>query len=135
MAYRSKTRRGAMLSALTAAGLSLLTAVASAHHSSAGFEAERTIALNGTVREFQWANPHIWIQLNVAGADGASEEWSVEGGVPNRLFRSGWRPDSFKPGEEVTIVVRPMKDGGKAGIFVGAKFADGSTLGRFPDAH
>ena len=134
MAYTVKTGRGAVLATLTAAGLTLLAAAASAHHSSAGFESEKTIALNGTVREFQWANPHIWIQLNVTAADGASEEWSVEGGVPNRLFRAGWRPDSFTPGEEVTIVVRPMKDGGKAGIFVGAKFPDGSTLGRFPDA-
>lgn len=118
--------------ALAVAGALLPVASGVAHHSAAMFEAERTIEINGTVREFQWTNPHIWIQLEVMNADGAPEEWSVEGGVPNRLFRSGWRPTSFKPGDEVAIVVRPMIDGGKAGIFVGAKLADGSTLGRFP---
>ena len=118
---------------LMVAGSLLPAASGMAHHSAAMFEAERTIEINGTVREFQWTNPHIWIQLDVQNADGALEEWSVEGGVPNRLFRSGWRPTSFKPGDQVAIVVRPMIDGGKAGIFVGAKLADGSTLGRFAD--
>jgi hypothetical protein len=118
---------------LVTGGLLLPSDGALAHHSAAMFEAEKTIELNGTVREFQWANPHIWIQLVVANLEGMTDEWSVEGGVPNRLFRAGWRPTSFKPGDEIALVVRPMIDGGKAGIFVGAKFADGSTLGRFPE--
>jgi hypothetical protein len=120
---------------ILAAGLVLPAVSALAHHSAAMFEEDRTIELNGTVREFQWTNPHIWIQLNVTNERGAMEEWSVEGGVPNRLFRAGWRPTSFKPGDEVSIVVRPMIDGGKAGIFVGAKLADGSVLGRFPESY
>ena len=104
---------------------------AGAHHSAGMFDSEQTVELIGTVKEFQWTNPHIWIQVIVLGADDTAVEWSIEGGVPNRLFRAGWRPKSFEPGDEVTIVAHPMRDGGKAGSFVGAKLADGSTLGRF----
>ena len=104
---------------------------AGAHHSAGMFDSERTVELTGTVREFQWTYPHIWIQVIVPGADNAAVEWSIEGGVPNRLFRAGWRPTSFEPGDEVTILAHPMRDGGKAGAFIGAKLANGSTLGRF----
>ena len=102
-----------------------------AHHSGNMFDRERTVELTGTVKEFQWANPHIWIQVLVPDTAGLLEEWSIEGGVPNRLFRAGWRPTSFKPGDEVTILANPMRDGAKAGAFVGARLTDGSTLGRF----
>ena len=113
-------------------GLLLACLPAGAHHSAGMFDSEQTVELSGTVKEFQWTNPHIWIQVSVVSADGAAVEWSIEGGVPNRLFRSGWRPTSFEPGDAVTILARPMLDGGKAALFVGAKLADGSTLGRFP---
>ncbi|GIT15252.1 MAG: hypothetical protein CM1200mP36_10080 [Gammaproteobacteria bacterium] len=63
-----------------------------AHHSGNMFDRERTVELTGTVKEFQWTNPHIWIQVLVPTAGGGVEEWSIEGGVPNRLFRAGWRP-------------------------------------------
>lgn len=103
-----------------------------AHHSGNMFDREQTVELIGTVKEFQWTSPHIWIQILVSAEDDIIEEWSIEGGVPNRLFRSGWRPASFEAGDIVTIVAYPMRDGAKAGLFVGAKFFDGSTLGRFP---
>ena len=113
--------------------LSLICLSVAAHHSGNMFDRERTVKLTGTVKEFQWTNPHIWIQVLVPDAEGAMEEWSIEGGVPNRLFRAGWRPTSFEPGDEVTIVANPMRDGAKGGAFVGAKLADGTTLGRFPE--
>ena len=104
---------------------------ATAHHSGNMFDRERTVELTGTVKEFQWANPHIWIQVLVPDTEGFVEEWSIEGGVPNRLFRAGWRPTSFESGDKVTILANTMRDGAKAGAFVGARLADGSTLGRF----
>ena len=104
-----------------------------AHHSGNMFDRERTVELTGTVKEFQWTNPHIWIQVLVPTAGGGVEEWSSDGGVPNRLFRAGWRPTSFEPGDEVMIVANPMLDGAKAGAFVGAKLPDGTTLGRFAE--
>ena len=117
--------------ALAMIGLAGHSGVATAHHAATMFDREQTVELVGTVREFQWTNPHIWIQIQVPNSDGEVEEWSIEGGVPNRLFRSGWRPNSFEPGDEVTIRAFPMHDGGKAGLFIGAQLSDGSTLGRF----
>ena len=62
---------------------------------------------------------------------GAKEEWSVEGGSPNSLSRNGWRKTTFTPGAAVSIRINPMRDGSHAGNFVGAKFADGKTIGRW----
>ncbi len=104
-----------------------------AHHSAAMFDNQKTIEITGTIKEFQWTNPHVWIQVNVekVGTSGAKEEWSVEGGSPNSLSRNGWRKGTFTPGAAVSIRINPMRDGTHAGNFVGAKFADGKTLGRW----
>jgi len=104
-----------------------------AHHSAAMFDPSKSTEVTGTVKELQWTNPHIWIQVNVdkAGAPGTKEEWSFEGGSPNSLSRSGWKKTSFVPGQKVTIRFNPMRDGTHAGQFVAAKFEDGTTLGRW----
>jgi hypothetical protein len=87
--------------------------------------------LKGTIKELQWANPHIWIQI-VVDQDGKKTEWSFEGGSPNTLSRAGWRATTFKPGDVVTVRFNPMKDGSAAGQFIGAKFeADGKIVGRW----
>jgi hypothetical protein len=104
--------------------------VGGAHHSSAMFDDEKVLELHGVVKELQWTNPHIWLQVIVEDK-GTKTEWSVEGGSPNSLSRRGWRPNSFKPGDIVTVRLNPMKDGNPAGGFVGAKFADGNTIGRW----
>jgi len=123
-------KRIALALILTGA-LCLAAQVAFAHHSAAMFDSEKVKELSGTVKEFQWKNPHVWIQLYVQNAAGAKEEWSIEGGGPNSLSRQGWRPTSFKPGDPVNIKVNPMKDGSTGGQFIGAKFADGKTLGNW----
>src|SRR5262249_16035903 len=104
--------------------------VALAHHSSAGF-LETTKTISGTVKEFQFKNPHSWIQVNVKHATGKLTEWSVEWGSPNQLGREGIRPSTFPTGAEVTIKLRPEGTGAPLGIFVGAKMADGKTLGKW----
>ena len=102
-----------------------------AHHAGTMFSDEvKEIA--GTVKEFQFTNPHSWIQVLVETKPGeAPQEWSVEWGSPNQLGRNGIRPSTFKPGSKVTMRVRPMRDGSPAGGFVGAKFADGTTVGNW----
>ncbi|MGD8807991.1 MAG: DUF6152 family protein [Gammaproteobacteria bacterium] len=105
--------------------------LASAHHAATMFDREQTVELVATVREFQWTSPHVWIQVQVENESGEIEEWSIEGGTPSRLYRAGWRPTTFNPGDKVTIRGNPMRDGGKAALFVGAKLEDGSTLGRY----
>jgi hypothetical protein len=115
--------------ALAGLALATLAVPATAHHSSAMFDKETVREVRATVKEFQWTNPHIWIQVLIENADGESEEWSIEGGGTNTLFRRGWRPNSFAPGDEIEIRFYPMRDGSAAGGFIGAKLADGSTLG------
>ena len=108
----------------------LLSAGLSAHHSAAMFDDDKTLELTGVVKELQWTNPHIWIQV-VVEDKGTKTEWSLEGGSPNSLSRRGWKSTTFKPGEVVTVRLNPMKDGTPAGGFVGAKWADGRTIGRW----
>lgn len=119
--------------AVVIVGLVLVVAAqtALAHHSAAMFDAQKVKELTGTIKEFQWKNPHVWIQIYVQNSAGAKEEWSVEGGGPNSLSRQGWRPTTFQPGDMVTIKVNPMKDGSAGGQFVGAKLADGKTIGNW----
>ena len=98
-----------------------------AHHAGTMFSAEVT-EIAGTVKEFQFMNPHVWIQVMVETEPGeAAQEWSVEWGSPNSLGRRGIRPSTFSPGASVTMRIRPMRDGSPAGGFVGAKFTDGTA--------
>ena len=115
---------------LIIAGSVLAASSLDAHHSSAMFDREKVVEMKGTIKELQWSNPHIWIQV-VTQENGANKEWSLEGGSPNTLSRQGWRSTTFKAGDEVTVRFNPMKDGTSAGAFIGAKFADGKTIGRW----
>ena len=110
--------------------LCVATAV-QAHHSFAMFDNDKEVTLEGTVKEFQWTNPHIWVQVNVTGADGKVVEHSVEGGSPNGLRRQGWSKDSMKAGDKVVMKVHPFKDGSPGGSFVRAT-VNGAELGRRP---
>ena len=125
-----KLRRITAGALLLAAGAFLAASTVNAHNSGAMFDDAKVMELTGTVKEMQWTNPHIWIQVIVEDK-GAKTEWSIEGGSPNSLSRNGWRSTTFKPGDVVTVKINPMKDGTPAGGFVGAKFADGKTIGRW----
>lgn len=116
--------------ALLALALAMAVPVA-AHHSAAMFDDAKVVELKGTVKELQWANPHIWLQI-IVDEKGRKTEWSLEGGSPNSLSRQGWRSTTFKPGDVVTVRFNPMKDGTPAGAFIGARFeGDGRTIGRW----
>jgi hypothetical protein len=110
--------------------LLLLAAVTSAHahHSTTGYDHSRLIELTGTVKEFQWSNPHSWIQLIVTDADGKQVEWSVETGAPNLNTRHGWKRTDLKFGDKVTLRLYPHKDGTPHGTLSTAKLADGRVL-------
>ena len=104
---------------------------ARAHHANTMFDLTKVVEITGTVKELQWTNPHIWIQIYTEKSPGNRVEWSIEGGGPNSLSRQGWRPTTFKPGDVVSLRINPMKDGTNAGLFVGAKFSNATTLGRW----
>ena len=121
-----------MISALlVACGLVIGTQALVAHHAGTMFSDE-VKEISGTIKEFQFTNPHSWIQVMVETKAGEPpQEWSVEWGSPNQLGRNGIRPSTFKPGTKVTMRVRPMRDGSPAAGFVGAKFEDGKTVGNY----
>ena len=120
----------ATLIAFSAAALAAgAAAPALAHHSFAMFEAEKQVTLVGTVKEFQWTNPHSWIQLNVPDASGKLVEWAIEGGSPNQLSRMGWKSSALKAGDKVTVVARPLKTGEPGATLVTVTTADGKVLG------
>ena len=98
--------------------VSLASVPAFAHHSFAMFDNQKNTTLDGTVKDFQWTNPHSWIQLMVKDASGKDVEWSIEGGSPNGLSRNGWKRTSLKPGDKATVVIHPLKDGTNGGSLV-----------------
>ena len=106
-----------------------LGAPALAHHSFAMFDADKTVELSGTVKEFQWTNPHSWLQVVVVDETGREVEWSLEMGSPGALARNGWRPRTVVPGDEISLSIHPLKDGSSGGQFLSATLPDGTVLG------
>jgi len=100
-----------------------------AHHSPVMFDMTKSVTIEGTVVEFSWTNPHSSIQLDVSAAGGAIERWGVEMGSPNSMVRAGWKSTLLKPGDRVSVTVRPLKSGERGGMFVSIKLADGRVLG------
>jgi Family of unknown function (DUF6152) len=116
--------------AISAIAFFTVTPPALAHHSFAMFDSTKTITLTGTVKEFEWVNPHSWIRVLVENAAGMPEEWAFEMGSPGQLAAGGWKKDSLKVGDVVTISARPMKDGSRGGSGGNIKNADGVCVGR-----
>jgi hypothetical protein len=106
----------------------LIALPAVAHHSFGMFDNKKEQPLVGTVKEFQWTNPHCFIQLLVPDNQSATE-WSVEMGSTAALYRLGWRPSALRPGDKITLVIHPMRDGTVGGSFVSAAAPDGKQLG------
>lgn len=109
---------------LAAAGLPL-----AAHHSfEAEFDRAKPVTITGKVTKVEWMNPHIWMYIDVATADGKTEKWEFEGGAPNGLKRQGWNRNSLKEGDVVTIDGWRAKDGSNTGNARAVKMADGKTV-------
>jgi hypothetical protein len=110
-----------------AAALCAIPAVA--HHSFAMFDAEKQLTIEGTVKEFQWTNPHSWIHVMVPDAAGKQVQWSVELGSPAGLVRQGWVPKTLTPGMNVKLLIHPLRDGNPGGQFLQVTLPDGKQLG------
>ncbi len=89
---------------------------AQAHHSFAMYEAEKIVSVEGTVKEFKWANPHVLLRVAAAGDD--AKVWTMELTAPGQLSRNGWTHATIKPGDAVKVQVRPFRDGRLGGAFV-----------------
>lgn len=101
---------------------------AAAHHSFIMFDQTKSITIEGTVKEFQWANPHCWIQLIVPG-NGKTVEWSIEMLGPGGLVKQGWKPGSLAAGDKVTITLHPLRSGQPGGSFMSIVLPGGKKLG------
>lgn len=100
---------------------------ASAHHSMAGFDRKTTTTLVGTVKEFSWQNPHCWITLEVPGKDGKDVSWNVEMTAPGYLQRAGWKKNTIKVGDKVTVGANVLLTGEPGALFVSVTLPDGTT--------
>lgn len=108
----------------------LIAAPLCAHHSTAMFDASRRVTLDATVKELQWSNPHAWLQVVVMNEQGGTAEWSIEMGNPAAMIREGWKANSLKPGDKVTVVISPLKNGENGGNLISVTRADGTVVGR-----
>lgn len=106
--------------------------MAQAHHSNSAFYVTKVITIKGVVKEFKWANPHVWVILIVDDGKGGQVEWKVEGRPPGILLRAGWTPKSLQPGETVTIDLSPAKDDSASGLIARVTKADGTILANAP---
>jgi hypothetical protein len=119
---------------LTGLAVLALTAFASftgaaAHHSFAMFDQNKRITIEGTVQEYQWTQPHVWLDVMVASAPGAQPvKWGIESQSPAILHRRGWTPDTIKTGDKVTVDIFPMKDGTPGGQMLRVHLPDGRII-------
>ena len=107
---------------------SAIGAPAFAHHSFAMFDAEKTLTMKGTVKEFEWTNPHAWLRVMVQDQAGQSLQWALEMGSPGQMAGRGWKPESARPGDKVTVTLHPLKDGSRGGQLLSATLPGGQQL-------
>jgi hypothetical protein len=93
------------------------------------FDAAASKTVEGTVKDFQWTNPHSWILLTVDNAQGQAEQWAIEMGGPQGLARQGWTPKTLRPGMKVQTVIHPLRDGSNGGQFMAVTLPDGTRMG------
>lgn len=110
-------------------GLALTT---QAHHSFSMFNMQKDLPLSATVKRFDWTSPHAWLQLMVKDETGNDVEWSIEMGPPLLLYRNGWRPNSVHPGDNVKVVIHPLRDGRPGGSMVSLTLPNGKQLVEMP---
>jgi len=100
-----------------------------AHHSFAMFDRSKEESKSATVKELQWTNPHVWLQVLIADDKGKPHEWSMEAGATGMLARNGWTSSTLKRGDKISIVFNPSKNGELVGNLIRVTLADGRVLG------
>jgi hypothetical protein len=109
-------------------GLLVLSVPVIAHHGGAAYESGSKITLKGTIANFEWTNPHSQVHLDVTDESGNVVHWNFESQPPSILIHAGWNKNSLKPGDKVTIVATPAKNGSAVGLLSKVTFADGREL-------
>ena len=123
-------RRGRSL-AIAMGMVAAASVVPQAHHSFSVFNMQTEATITGTVKQVDWTNPHIWIWVEVKNTTGGTDTYGFEGMSPNYLARRGWTRGTLKPGDEITVLFRPLRDGSPGGMFVSTTTPDGKALRMF----
>jgi hypothetical protein len=127
-----------ILRAIVGAAILAIAPVAGAHHSGTMFDDTKEVTVEGVVKEFQYTNPHSWLLVDVAGADGKVTTWGFEAEGPSTLMQMKVRRSDFAPGTKLKISGHPMKDGRPAAAWTKAIRADGTEFyprGRNPQTN
>ena len=116
-----------------ALGVAVIAAVLSAppavaHHAFAMFDQSKVLYLSGTVKQFEFVNPHAWLHVAIVNDKGDTVTWSFEGGSPSQLVSLGWAPDHPRVGDTIQDGFRPMKDGSRGGQLMSVKFTSGQKV-------
>jgi len=98
------------------------------HHSFAMFDLDKEVTLEGVVKDVQWTNPHVWLQILTPEGQGGVE-WNMDMGAPGMLTRTGWKSSTLKPGDKVTVVFNPLKSGAPSGRLVRVTLPNGRVMG------
>ena len=122
-------RASAFLAAMIAMGV-LSIAPAAAHHSFAPYESTLQMKLSGVVTDFKWVNPHVYIEMDAADPKtGEKKHWLVECASTSILNRAGWKFNLIKPGDQITVIVSPLRTGEPGALLKQITLADGKKLG------
>jgi len=120
---------GSRIAGTLAISLLIASPATFAHHSAAGFDATKTVTVEGTVVEFRWANPHSWLEMKVPNSKGVMEDWNIEMAGVGALISHGWTKKSVGPGDKIKLTGHPLKTGEVGAIFIEATLPDGRVLG------
>ena len=121
--------------ALTACAALLLSAPGWAHHSHAMYDASGEIELEGVISEVRWANPHVWIYLDVEDEDGTARTWAMEGAAIDQLHRKGWEREMLNVDSPIKVSCYPLRSGGPGCLGGYVLTLDGETLPPTHDGH
>ena len=113
---------------LAVAVIPLLGGMLWAHHSVAGYDAQKEVVLHGIVKEFNWRNPHVYVVWEVKDPSGKVVEWAGEMNSPTSMIQVGMNRNSLKPGDEIILTINPSKTGNSLGIIRKITMADGRLI-------
>lgn len=126
--YKVFDIRKSVLQLAAVCGALMVYGPVQAHHSVAAYDFNKAVQLKGTVKVFQWTNPHCWLELVVTDPQGRAGNWTLEAGTPNVNKRMGWTGADVKPGDKVDVVIHPKRDGSSAGALMSIRLPNGKTL-------
>ena len=107
----------------------MASAPALAHHSFAPYEPDVQIRVTGVVTDFQWTNPHVYIEMDVADSDGETKHWLIEAANPGILNRIGWKWNMIKVGDQISVIASPLRNGEPGALLKAVRLPDGTIFG------